>query len=83
MIKVTYGGGEGVDDEEFLNSKPDERKWDIFEGSVNDIFHPMIAEVGGKTHLLDRVMDFVKFPEKGNSMEEAVDIPVDEVSYDK
>lgn len=43
----------------------------------------MIAEVGGKPHLFDGVVDFMEFPEPWHAVEEAVNIPVDEVSNDK
>ena len=83
VVEVTDGRGEGVDDEEFLNAKSDECEREILDEPVDDVFHPMVAEVGGKAHFLDRVVDFMKFPEEGDPMEEAVDIPVDEVTEDE
>lgn len=43
----------------------------------------MVAEVGGEAHLFDGVVDFVEFPEPGDTVEQAVDVPVDEVSEDE
>lgn len=83
VIEVADGGGEGVDDEELLNSEPNEGEREILDDAVDDVFHPMIAEVGGEAHFLDGVVNFVEFPKEGDSMEEPVSIPVDEVAEDE
>ena len=56
-------------DEEIINAKSDHGQGQIFDETIDKGFHPMIAQVGRKTHLSHRMMHFVKFPQKGHAMQ--------------
>ena len=83
VVEVPNDGGEEVDDDEVGNAESDECERNVLKDVVDDVFHPVIAEVSGEAHLLDRVVDFVKFPKPGDAMEEAVDIPLNEIAKDE
>lgn len=53
---------EHVDDEEIFNAESDHRKWDVGQGFVDNVLHPMIAEMRCESHLLNRMMNFMKLP---------------------
>ena len=62
MVEMTNGQGENMDDKKVSKSDSNQRKWNVFDGSIHYIFHPVVSQVGSKAHLLDRMMHFVKLP---------------------
>ena len=62
VVKMTDGEGKDMDDQEVLHPESDHGQGEVFQGAVNDRFHPVITEVGGKTHFLHAVMHLVELP---------------------
>jgi len=53
------------------------------EGFVDDIFHPVVAEMSGKTHLLHTMVDFVELPEEVYPVEENMGYPLEKIQENK
>lgn len=68
MIEVTDDDGEDMHDDELIDAKADECEWKVLDDFINHIFHPVIAQVCSKAHLLHRVVDFMKFPKPRNAV---------------
>lgn len=69
VVKVTYGQCEDMNDEKVSQSNSDQCEWNIFNGSINNVFHPVISEMGCKPHFLYRMMHLMKLPEKWASVQ--------------
>ncbi len=72
-----------VDENEVVDAEANHGEGDVLDDTINDIFHPMITEVGSESHLFHGVVNFVKFPEKGDVVEEAVNVPLNEVAQNE
>lgn len=62
MIEMTNGQSENVYDEKISQSDSDQCQGDVFNGAVHNVFHPMIAQMCRKAHLLHGVMHLMKLP---------------------
>jgi hypothetical protein len=83
MVEMTDADGDQMYEKEILNAKADHSQRNILYRSVDNGFHPVKTEVGGKTEFFCRVMYFMKFPEKGYSVQKAVHIPMYKIPKDK
>src|SRR5262245_5087644 len=83
MIEMANERADDGDDENHIgvNTNDDQRK--IGNGFIDHRFHPVETHVADPIQLFDAVMQFVEFPEPGNSVQQAMDIPLDEIFEDK
>lgn len=83
VVKVANGDGDEVDDEEFLDAEADHGEGQVLDAAVDDVLHPVVAELCGEAHLFDAMVDLVEFPEDGHAMEEPVNEVLQEVADDE
>ena len=62
VIEVSHGEREKVHDKKVINPKPNHRERHVFEHAIHHIFHPVVSQMGGKTHLLHAVVHLVELP---------------------
>ena len=79
VVEVSDGEGKQVHQKELIDSEPDHGQGYILDGAVHHGFHPMVAEVAGEAHFLDAVVHFMKFPQPGRVVQQAVHIPLDKI----
>ena len=83
MIKMTNWQCENVDNEKIIKTKPHHCQRKIFYSTINDCFHPMKPEVSRKSHFLNWVMNFMKFPKKRHSVQQPMYPPLDKIPNNK
>lgn len=81
VIEVPDTERNDVDEKEIVNPEADHRERNVLDRVVRDVFEPMESKVRGKTQLFDRVMHLVEFPEKWNTMQQTMNIPLNEITY--
>lgn len=83
MIEMPDAQGDDVHHEKLLDAKADHPQWNIFDRTVDDIFHPVIPQVCREAKLLGGVVHFMEIPQPGDTVEQAMDVPLDKIPYDK
>ena len=72
-----------INDDITVYAITDKCQWQILQKILHDAFHPVKAQVSGETHFLDTMVDFVKFPQKINAVQESVNTPLNKVAQYK
>jgi hypothetical protein len=85
MIQMPNGYSNVEDDVGLTRSEPAKKHdHDILHGSVEDILHPVVSEMGRKAHLLNRMMHLMETPKEFEPMQKHMGEPLDEVrSYEE
>lgn len=76
---MAYAEGNDMHHKKFLDAKADHAERNVFDGAIDHILHPMIAEMCSKSKLLGRVMYFMEIPEERDAMQQAMDVPLNEI----
>ena len=83
MVEMADGQRKKVNYKEIINPKSDHRKGDILQDAVYNILHPVKPEMGCESHFLNGMVDFMEFPQKGDTVKESMDIPLDKIPDNK
>ena len=62
MVKMPNCKGKNMNYKKIVNAKTDHGQGQVFYSSIGYCFHPMIPQMGSKTHLSNAMMDFMILP---------------------
>ncbi|MEY3385433.1 MAG: hypothetical protein RIR53_244 [Bacteroidota bacterium] len=65
VVEMTYRSGKDADGKKVHKIDPEQHQGDVLKRSIDDVLGEVKAQVCGKAHLLDAVVDLVKLPQHG------------------
>lgn len=83
MVEMPHRKSKQIDDDVILNAKPNQRQRNVLQRPIDHVFHPVVAHLCCKTHLLDGMVHLVEIPQEGTEMQQTVNEVLNKIAYDK